>query len=190
MYKRQPLGKAIMAIGILIFGMCPFGWRFMGTLFGVIMVPVMYLLGKKLTKKTWLSSVITLLFTFDFMHFTQTRIATIDVFVTLFIMLMYFFMLCYYKLSFYDTPVKKTFIPLALSGICMGLGCASKWTGVYAGLGLGVIFAAVMIRRYGEYKTAMKDPKGSTEGIEHQYVIDNYSSLMLKTCLLYTSRCV
>lgn len=178
---HPPLGKAIMAIGILIFGMCPFGWRFMGTLFGVIMVPVMYLLGKKLTKKTWLSSVITLLFTFDFMHFTQTRIATIDVFVTLFIMLMYFFMLCYYKLSFYDTPVKKTFIPLALSGICMGLGCASKWTGVYAGLGLGVIFAAVMIRRYGEYRTAMKDPKGSTEGIEHQYVIDNYSSLMLKT---------
>lgn len=178
---HPPLGKAIMAIGILIFGMCPFGWRFMGTLFGVIMVPVMYLLGKKLTKQTWLASVITLLFTFDFMHFTQTRIATIDVYVTLFIMLMYFFMLCYYKMSFYDTPLKKTFIPLALSGIFMGLGCASKWTGVYAGLGLGVIFAAVMLRRYGEYKTALKDPKGTTEGIEHEYVINNYSLLTIKT---------
>ncbi len=178
---HPPLGKAIMAIGILVFGMCPFGWRFMGTLFGVLMVPVMYMLGKKLTRQTWLSTVITLLFTFDFMHFAQTRIATIDVYVTMFIMLMYFFMLCYYKMSFYDTPIKKTFIPLALSGICMGLGCASKWTGVYAGLGLAVIFAVVMIRRYGEYRTALKNPKGKTEGIEHEYVVNYYSILTIKT---------
>ncbi len=184
---HPPLGKAIMAIGILIFGMCPFGWRFMGTLFGVLMIPVMYLIGRKLTKKTWLASVITLLFTFDFMHFAQTRIATIDVFVTLFVMLMYYFMLCYYKMSFNDTPLIKTFVPLLLSGICMGLGCASKWTGVYAGAGLAVVFAAVMIRRYGEYKTALADPKGSTEGIEHSHVINNYKLATLKTlsfCLI------
>ncbi len=178
---HPPLGKAIMAIGILIFGMCPFGWRFMGTLLGVLMVPIMYMLGRKLTKKTWLTSVITLLFTFDFMHFAQTRIATIDVFVTFFIMLMYYFMLCYYKMSFYDKPFKKTLIPLALSGICMGLGCASKWTGVYAGIGLAVIFFAVMLRRYMEYKTALADPNGSSEGIEHKFIVDNYKLLTLKT---------
>lgn len=180
---HPPLGKAIMAIGIMIFGMCPFGWRFMGTLFGVLMVPIMYLLARKLTKKTWLASLITLIFTFDFMHFAQTRIATIDVFVTLFIMLEYFFMLCYYKMSFNDTPLKKTLIPLALSGICMGLGCGSKWTGVYAGLGLAVIFAAVMIRRYKEYKTALAEPKGSSEGIEHKYIINNYKIFTMKTLL-------
>ncbi len=178
---HPPLGKAIIAIGILIFGMVPFGWRFMGTLFGVLMVPIMYLLGRKLTGTRWLATIMTLIFTFDFMHFTQTRIATIDVYVTLFIMLMYFFMLCYYKMSFYDTPIKKTYIPLLLSGICMGLGCASKWTGIYAGLGLAVIFAAVMIRRYGEYRTALKSPNGKSEGIEHKFIIDNYSSLTLKT---------
>ncbi len=184
---HPPLGKAIMAVGVLIFGMCPFGWRFMGTLFGVLMIPVMYLIGRKLTKKTWLAAITTLLFTFDFMHFAQTRIATIDVFVTMFVMLMYYFMLCYYKMSFNDTPLKKTFIPLLLSGICMGLGCASKWTGVYAGAGLAVIFAAVMIRRYGEYKTAAADPKGSTDGIEHSDVINNYGLYTLKTlafCLI------
>lgn len=184
---HPPLGKAIMAIGILIFGMCPFGWRFMGTLFGVLMIPIMYVIGRKLTKKTWLTAVITLLFTFDFMHFAQTRIATIDVFVTLFVMLMYYFMLCYYKMSFNDTPLKKTLIPLLLSGICMGLGCASKWTGVYAGAGLAVVFAAVMIRRYGEYRSALADPKGSTEGIAHSDVINNYRLYTLKTlafCLI------
>lgn len=178
---HPPLGKAIMAIGVLIFGMCPFGWRFMGTLFGVLMIPVMYAIGRKMTNRMWLASIMTLLFTFDFMHFAQTRIATIDVFITMFVMLMYYFMLCYYKMSFNDTPLKKTFIPLLLSGICMGLGCASKWTGVYAGAGLAVIFAAVMIRRYGEYRSALADPKGSTAGIEHSDVINNYGIRTLKT---------
>ena len=178
---HPPLGKALIALGITIFGMVPFGWRFMGTLFGVLMLPAMYAMTKKLTKESWLSIVVTTIFAFDFMHFTQTRIATIDVFVTLFIILMYYFMLCYYKMSFYDTPLKKTYIPLLLSGICMGLGCASKWTGVYAGLGLAVIFFAVIIRRNLEYKTALRDPKGSSEGIEHKYIIDNYSIFTMKT---------
>lgn len=184
---HPPLGKAIMAIGIIIFGMCPFGWRFMGTLFGVLMIPVMYLIGRKLTGKTWLASVMAILFAFDFMHFAQTRIATIDVYVTMFVMLMYYFMLCYYKMSFNDTPLKKTFIPLLLSGICMGLGCASKWTGVYAGAGLAVVFAAVMVRRYGEYKSALAEPKGKTGKIEHSDVINNYKLYTLKTlafCLI------
>lgn len=178
---HPPLGKAIMAIGILIFGMCPFGWRFMGTLFGVLMLPVMYLIARKITDKTWLSTVITVLFALDFMHFTQTRIATIDVFVTLFIMLEYYFMLCYYRMSFYDTPLKKTFIPLILSGVFMGLGCGAKWTGVYAGLGLAVVFFAVIFRRYMEYKRAVSEPKGKTGDIEHSHVINNFSIFTMKT---------
>lgn len=178
---HPPLGKAIMAIGILIFGMCPFGWRFMGTLFGVIMLPVMYLIARKLTDKTWLSTVITLLFALDFMHFTQTRIATIDVFVTLFIMLEYYFMLCYYRMSFYDTPLKKTFIPLMLSGVCMGLGFGAKWTGVYAGAGLAIVFFAVLFRRYMEYRRAVSEPKGKTGKIDHGYIVNNFNILVMKT---------
>lgn len=178
---HPPLGKAIMAIGILIFGMCPFGWRFMGTLFGVLMLPVMYLIAKKMTDKTWLSTVIMALFALDFMHFSQTRIATIDVFVTLFIMLEYYFMLSYYRMSFYDTPLKKTFVPLALSGFFMGLGFGAKWTGIYAGAGLAVIFFAVILRRYMEYKKASMIPGGNTEGIEHKHVIASFKDNTLKT---------
>lgn len=184
---HPPLGKAIMAVGILIFGMCPFGWRFMGTLVGVLMIPVIYLLGRRLTKSTWLAAVTTILLTFDFMHFAQTRIATIDVYVTFFIMLMYYFMLKYYQMSFYDTPLKKTFIPLACSGACMGLACASKWTGVYGGVGLAVVFGVVMLRRYMEYRYALKDPKGEAvdaetdRRISHKSIIDNYGLNTMKT---------
>ena len=85
------------------------------------MVPIIYLFAKRFFNKEWISIVTTLLFAFDFMHFVQTRIATIDVFVTLFIMLSYYFMYCYLQKSFYDTKLQKTFIPLGLCGVAMGL---------------------------------------------------------------------
>jgi len=178
---HPPLGKIFIACGVLMFGMNPFGWRFAGTLFGVLMVPVLYNLAKKLFKETWIATVTTLLFTFDFMHFVQTRIATIDVFVTLFIMLSYYFMYCYTKYSFYDTDLKKTFVPLGLCGITMGFGWASKWTGIYSSAGLCIIFFAVMAQRFREYIYACNYPKGSTEGISHKYITSSFHKKFLKT---------
>lgn len=49
---HPPLGKVIMAIGIIIFGMVPFGWRIAGTLVGVAMLPAMYVFGKKMFNKS------------------------------------------------------------------------------------------------------------------------------------------
>lgn len=178
---HPPMGKEFIALGVLIFGMNPFGWRFMGTLFGVLMVPVMYLFAKKFFKETWISTITTLLFAFDFMHFVQTRIATIDVFVTLFIMLSYYFMYCYLQKSFYDTKLKQTFIPLGLCGIAMGLSWACKWTGIYSAAGLCILFFAQMFRRYQEYRYAVLHPTGSTQGISHTYIRHNFRPLFWKT---------
>lgn len=178
---HPPMGKEFIALGVLIFGMNPFGWRFMGTLFGVLMVPIIYLFAKKFFKETWISIVTTLLFTFDFMHFVQTRIATIDVFVTLFIMLSYYFMYCYLQTSFYDTKLTKTFIPLGLCGVAMGFSWACKWTGIYSAAGLCILFFAHMFKRYQEYRYAVMNPKGSTLGISHQYIRQNFRPLFWKT---------
>lgn len=185
---HPPLGKILISIGIALFGMNPFGWRIVGTVFGIFMLALIYLFGKQLSGKTWIATIMCTLFASDFMHFTQTRIATIDVYITFFIICMYYFMFRYFNMSFYDTPLKKTLIPLALSGICMGLGVASKWTGVYAGIGLAVIFFAQMGRRLREYRYAKKDPDGSTDGISHQFVIShfvNYSWKTLAWCVLF-----
>lgn len=182
-WTHPPLGKVFIALGILLFGMCPFGWRIAGTVFGIIMVPIIYMFAKKLLKKSWLAIVTCLIFTFDFMHFAQTRIATIDVYVTFFIMLMYYFMYKYYSTSFYDTPLKKGFTYLALCGTCMGLGIASKWTGVYAGIGLAVLFFITIYRRYEEYRYAKKFPTGSTDGISHRFIIENFQPYLVKTAI-------
>jgi len=185
---HPPLGKIFIAIGVLIFGMNPFGWRFMGVLFGVLMLPVFYLFCKKLFKETWLACVTTVLFAFDFMHYAQTRIATIDVFVTFFIILMYYFMYCYTRKSFYDSSLKETFVPLGLCGVVMGLSWASKWTGIYASVGLCVIFFLTMGQRFREYLYAKKHPEEETGNISHSFIIQNFRKKFFQTigfCLIF-----
>ncbi len=150
-WTHPPLGKVFIALGIKLFGMNTFGWRFIGNLFGIMMVPVMYVFSKKLFRKTHLAFFTTLIFTFDFMHFVQTRIATIDVYVTFFIMLMYLFMYKFYQSGLYDKPFSKTAMPLVLTGVCFGLGTASKWTAIYACCGIALIFFIKIYQMYNEY---------------------------------------
>ncbi len=178
---HPPFGKFLISLGMRIFGVNPFGWRFAGTLFGILMLPLMYLLGLRMFKKTEYAAMTAILMAADFMHFAQTRIATIDVFVTFFVIGMYYFMYKYYTMSFYDTPLKKTFIPLGLSGIMMGLGCASKWPGAYAGAGLGIIFFYTMYVRFTEYRKAKADPEGESNGISNSFIAGNFYRLLAKT---------
>lgn len=153
---HPPLGKIFIALGIAVFGMNPFGWRIAGALFGIAMVPIGYLFAKKLTGNTPVSALACVLFAFDFMHFTQTRLATIDVFVTFFVMLMYLFMYQYCAETVYGKSQKRAFLYLGACGVSMGLGIACKWTGVYAGVGLAVIFFVNLYRRYKEGRYSAK----------------------------------
>ena len=139
-WTHPPLGKTLMMIGIELFGMTPFGWRFMGALMGVLMLPVMYLLVKQLTKRTDLSFIAMFLLAVDAMHFTQTRIATIDSYVVLFIMVMYLFMFRYSQMRWRRDSFARSLVPLGLSGLFMGIAWAAKWVGIYGSAGLVVIF--------------------------------------------------
>lgn len=180
---HPPLGKSIISAGISLFGMTPFGWRIMGTLFGILMLPLFYLTARGITKERPLAGLACLLFAVDFMHFAQTRIATIDVFVTFFILLMYFFMFRYCRMSFYDTSLIKTLLPLGACGIAMGLGIACKWTGVYAGIGLAVLFFATLYRRFAEYRYAKENPDGISNGITHKRILRCFVPCTRKTIL-------
>lgn len=150
--SHPPLGKIFIMLGIAVFGMNAFGWRIVGTLFGIGMVPVLYAFGKRLFKKSEYALLAAFLFAFDFMHFTQTRIATIDVYGVFFIIVMFYYMYRYFELNFYTDGLKKTLWPLALSGVFFGLGAASKWICIYAGAGLAVLLFTSLGKRYGEYR--------------------------------------
>ena len=140
-WTHPPLGKVLMMVGIQLFGMTPFGWRFMGALMGVLMVPLMYLLTKQLTKSTKLSFTAMFLLSVDSMHFTQTRIATIDSYAVFWIMLMYFFMFRYCQMSWRTKrDFRRSLVTLGLCGVTMGVAWATKWIGFYASAGLAVLF--------------------------------------------------
>lgn len=144
------LGKILISLGVAIFGMTPFGWRFMPVIFGIMILPLMYLFAKKLFRSTFIATATTILLAFDCMHYTLSRIATIDIFAAFFILLMFYYMYDYFfKDSVYRRcdaslqskfPPREVYLPLALSGISMALGIATKWTGVYAGMGLCILF--------------------------------------------------
>lgn len=177
---HPPLGKVIISCGIALFGMNPFGWRFFGTLCGVLMVPLAYLLGRRLFKNTFCAFCTAFLFTFDFMHLSQTRLATIDSYTVFFIMGMYYFMYRYISKSFYHHGVKKTLPPLFLSGLFFGLGAATKWQGIYAGAGLAFLFFASLVRRYMEYRAACR-----TDGKDAQmrHIVESFRPMAVQTML-------
>ncbi|MBQ9039287.1 MAG: phospholipid carrier-dependent glycosyltransferase [Clostridia bacterium] len=149
-WTHPPLGKVLMMVGIQLFGMTPFGWRFMGALVGVLMVPLMYLMAKQLTKDTRLSFIAMALMALDSMHFTQTRIATIDSYAVFWIMLMYLFMFRYCQMSWNRESLGQTLVPLGLCGVTMGVAWATKWVGLYASAGLAILFFWTVYRRLRE----------------------------------------
>ncbi len=150
-WSHPPLGKLIMTIPVYLFGFSPFTYRFMGNLFGIFLIPIMYILAKKLTKEKKYAILGALLMMFDTFHFAHTRIAVIDSFQLVFILLSVLFMICYL-----DTKEKK-YKYLILSGIFFGCSISTKWNAFYIGLGLGIIFLIHMIKDYQNKKETIKE---------------------------------
>ncbi len=189
-WTHPPLGKAIMSLGIRIFGMNPFGWRFMGNLAGILMLPAMYCLGKLMFKKTPWATALMLLMTLDGMHFVQTRLATVDSYAVLFIILMYTFMYKYCTMSWNKTSLVRTLVPLGLCGISFGLGIACKWIGAYAGVGLAAIFFFTMYKRTREYIAAARDKNDPSLSGRQRSLLSGVCSVYRKNLLLTLLFCI
>jgi dolichyl-phosphate-mannose-protein mannosyltransferase len=172
-YTHPPLGKVLIMVGINLFGMTPFGWRIMGALFGVLMIPAMYMLAKQLLRRSSPAFLAAFLMAVDCMHFTQSRIATIDVFAVFFIIVMYLFMLRYIMMSFNHVRLWRTLVPLFFCGLFMGFAIASKWIGVYAGAGLAILLFYSVFLRAREYvfaRCCLKQLEGDQRRIAQRAV--------------------
>ncbi len=143
---HPPFGKLLITCSIALFGMNPFGWRFMNALFGILIIPLIFSFLSKLTKNEWIGAFGATLYTFDFMHFAESRIATLDIFCAFFILLMYerFLAWCLAKSEGVSWKEQKRYL---LGGaIATALAVATKWTGIFAGFGLAVMFLIIWIR--------------------------------------------
>ncbi|MDR3239884.1 MAG: phospholipid carrier-dependent glycosyltransferase [Clostridiales bacterium] len=192
-WTHPPLGKVIISWGVQLFGMTPFGWRFMGTLTGVLMIPVMYVLAKKLFGKREWAFFSAAVFTLDFMHFAQTRISTIDVYVTFFIMCMYLWMAMYFSLNFYAAASRRhgafarSLVYLLFCGIFMGFAVSAKWQGAYAAAGLPILFFYVLYKRGKEYAYAKRHYADHDDQVEWESVryFPAYAAVTLAACLVF-----
>ncbi|MDY5730648.1 MAG: phospholipid carrier-dependent glycosyltransferase [Eubacteriales bacterium] len=138
--SHPPLGKLFMSLGIWLFGMVPFAYRFFGVVVGVAMLPALYISAKYVFEKRKFAILATLLLALDCLHLTQTRIATIDSYPVFFILLSYLFMYKYMLLANKKAPMNQGLWALFWCGIAFGLSVASKWIGLYAGVGLAILF--------------------------------------------------
>jgi dolichyl-phosphate-mannose-protein mannosyltransferase len=129
---HPPLGKQLIALGIRVFGFTPFGWRIASWVAGTLTVALLFLLALRLFGSVGWAAFSALLLAVDPLHFVHSRLAMLDVFVTLFAVAATLF-----AVLDRDSGREGVFRPwLALCGVSVGMAIASKWSGVLIIFGL------------------------------------------------------
>jgi dolichyl-phosphate-mannose--protein O-mannosyl transferase len=144
------LGTVMISLGIRLFGFNPFGYRFFGALISILMLPLIYLLTKKMFKNSFISTITTIFLATDFMHFTTGRIATLEPFSIFTIILMYYFMYNYFITDFKIENKTKIYKYLYLTSFAMSLAWAVKWTGIYATMGIVLLYFYKIFKEYNQ----------------------------------------
>ena len=83
---HPPLGKLLIAVGILIYGDQWYGWRIMSAIFGAIGVAIMYWLAHAMTKSRPVALLASGLLMIDGLYFVESRTGVLDIFGTVFML--------------------------------------------------------------------------------------------------------
>lgn len=137
--SHPPLGRRILSLGIALWGMNPFGWRFMAALAGALSVPVLYFVARRLTGRASWACLSGLLFCLDFLRVAQSRMATVDVFVLLFSLLAFWFVL-------EREHGQRPWPWLLAAGAAVGAGLATKWSAAFPALAVVALAVAAEAR--------------------------------------------
>ena len=165
---HPPVGKWLIAIGEVLFGLNPFGWRFMALIFGTLLVFMVIRLARRLSRSTLIGGLAGLLLTFDGMAFVMSRIALLDIFQAFFIVAAVACVVAdrdHFRNRLADrirTLPGQTLAGragpfifrgwLIVAGLMFGLGCATKWNTIYplAVFGILVVCWSWSARRLAE----------------------------------------
>ncbi|WAT17924.1 glycosyltransferase family 39 protein [Aurantiacibacter sp. MUD11] len=122
--EHPPLAKQIMALGIMLFGDEPLGWRLMSVVFGALAL-FASMRAMWFASGTRAASLLTGLFvSTNFLLFVHARIAMLDVFMVGFIMLALW--MCAGAVRENETARWR----LAIAGVALGCAMASKWNAI------------------------------------------------------------
>jgi hypothetical protein len=115
----------------------PFAWRFPGVIAGALTALLLYLLARILFKRRSIAVLVGALVAIDGMFFVQSRIAMNDVYVGLFIVAAYALFAAVW--TGWWRWRWAWLVALPVVGILLGLALASKWVGLYAIAGVGIL---------------------------------------------------
>jgi len=167
-WTHPPLGKLIQAAGIVVFGFSPFGWRIVGVIFATLMIPIIYVLGKKLFG-TWIGGFsAAFLLTFDFMHFTMARMGTADTYVVLFGLVSQLFFFIYFA-DLVKKGWRTSVLPLFLAVIFFFLSFSTKWLSLYGAVGLIALLVVIRLKEVSKIKEGFS--RRYTEFFEHPFML-------------------
>ena len=125
---HPPLGKWLISAGIQVGGYNPMGWRSASLVAGTITIALVYVLAKRLLRSTvgaWFTATLLAL---DVLHFVLSRVAMLDVFVTMFSVLAFTLLAIERARAIQGHPAS---IGLrAGMGLACGAAVATKWSGV------------------------------------------------------------
>jgi dolichyl-phosphate-mannose--protein O-mannosyl transferase len=140
-WTHPPLTKLLIALSMLLFGGIPhgdtaYGWRFLNVVIGAALVFLLYVFAKRLTKSTPFACIAAALMVFDGFHFTQSRIATPEITVAFFSLLILYSFYRYWTAVAQDdrndTPPASSLVPIAIFAILIGLGVSIGVIGILA----------------------------------------------------------
>ena len=141
--EHPMLGKELLALGIMLFGDNPLGWRIMPALFGTLallagMRALWFASGSRFA-----SIAGGILLATAFPIFVQSRIAMLDIFMASFLLVALWAIAGAVREN--ETGRRR----LAIAGVALGLSMAAKWNAVPLAMVPGLAFAAIRLRAAG-----------------------------------------
>ncbi|WP_329375038.1 dolichyl-phosphate-mannose--protein mannosyltransferase [Streptomyces sp. NBC_01483] len=149
---HPPTGKWVIALGEGMFGLNPFGWRFMTAVLGTLSVLMLCRIGRRLFRSTALGCLAGALMAVDGLHMVMSRSALLDIIVM-------FFVLAAFGCLLLDRDNARARLAAALpvgkdghtrpdqvtgdragmglrpwrlaAGLFLGLAASTKWNGLY-----------------------------------------------------------
>ncbi len=115
-FAHPPLGKLFIGWSILAFGDVPWAWRLPSLIFGLLCLPLFFVLSKNLTARNDISILATVFMAFDGLQIVGSRIAMLDIPAQFFILA---FMLSLVKLR--EQPNSRSWIFIASLSICLAM---------------------------------------------------------------------
>ncbi len=164
---HPPFGKYLIAAGEALFGYTGLGWRFTGALLGVIMVALVVRIVRRISRSTLVGGIAGLLLIADGVSFVASRTALLDGF------LAFFVVAAFGALIVDRDQVRERMHTVVAEGRCadtpwgprlgvrwwrfgagvlLGLGCATKWSGVYFVAFFGVMSLAFDLAARRQYR--------------------------------------